>query len=185
MSKKDMRREDLIVPYMEPANQKNDADVQGTMASTLPMAAIFTRNKMIGWASVIFATQSWLSETAESKKSSSTPGYFSVGMALLSVAVPTFKQSTCHREDEKTADRWRAEPGTVVGNYERFRIIPIYILPQINKMTQTRAAKRKEEETKEGATEASDKEPAKKKPAKEGAAELIETSSLQRDIPTE
>ncbi|KAK8202053.1 Eukaryotic translation initiation factor eIF-1 [Zalaria obscura] len=29
-SKKDMRREDLIVPYMEPAVQKNEGDIQGT-----------------------------------------------------------------------------------------------------------------------------------------------------------
>ncbi|KAK5717338.1 hypothetical protein LTR15_009232 [Elasticomyces elasticus] len=75
------------------------------MASTLPMAAIFTRNKyafancalwsnadadfcrMIGWTSVIFAVQGWLSETAASKSSQATPAIFSVGMAFLSLGV--------------------------------------------------------------------------------------------------
>jgi len=44
-SKKDMRREDLIVPYVDPPKEKSDGDMSSTMASTLPMAAIFTRNK--------------------------------------------------------------------------------------------------------------------------------------------
>ncbi|EMC98552.1 hypothetical protein BAUCODRAFT_32610 [Baudoinia panamericana UAMH 10762] len=43
-NRKDMRREDLIVPYVEPAPPKEN-DAQSMMASTLPMAAIFTRNK--------------------------------------------------------------------------------------------------------------------------------------------
>ncbi|KAF2867174.1 hypothetical protein BDV95DRAFT_582717 [Massariosphaeria phaeospora] len=57
------------------------------MASTLPMAAIFTRNKMIGWVSVVFSLQSWLAETPEQKKTSTTPAYFSVGMAFMSLIV--------------------------------------------------------------------------------------------------
>ncbi|MCJ1370126.1 Eukaryotic translation initiation factor eIF-1 [Loxospora ochrophaea] len=98
-SKKDMRRDDLVVPYMDPAKDKNEGDMsgtvvltpylascipdvaQGTIASTLPMAAMFTRNKMIGWASVMFALQTWLAETPEQKRTAATPGYFSVGMA--------------------------------------------------------------------------------------------------------
>ncbi|KAH0288207.1 hypothetical protein M436DRAFT_82693 [Aureobasidium namibiae CBS 147.97] len=87
VSKKDMRRSDLIVPYAEPANAKSDGDVTAVMGSTLPMAAIFTRNKMIGWVAVIFAVQNWLSETPESQKAASTPGYMTVGMALMSTAV--------------------------------------------------------------------------------------------------
>ncbi|KAL1640554.1 hypothetical protein SLS58_006749 [Diplodia intermedia] len=87
-SKKDMRRDDLIVPYADP-NEKasSDPDFAGTMASTLPMAAIFTRNKMIGWTAVIFALQTWLAETPEQKKKASTPGYFSVMMAFMSLLV--------------------------------------------------------------------------------------------------
>ncbi|KAI5197908.1 hypothetical protein E4T39_07052 [Aureobasidium subglaciale] len=87
VSKKDMRRGDLIVPYAEPADAKSEADVTGVFGSTLPMAAIFTRNKMIGWVAVIFAVQNWLSETPESTKNQSTPGYMTVGMALMSTAV--------------------------------------------------------------------------------------------------
>ncbi|KAJ4983504.1 translation initiation factor [Stagonosporopsis vannaccii] len=86
--KKDMRRADLIVPYAEPAKNKADENMSSTMASTLPMAAIFTRNKMIGWVSVVFSVQSWLAETPEQKKTSTTPAYFSVGMAVMSLLVP-------------------------------------------------------------------------------------------------
>lgn len=86
-SKKDMRRPDLIVPYVEPAKDKSDGDMTSTMASTLPMAAIFTRNKMIGWTAVVFALQSWLAETPEQKRTATTPGYFSVGMAFMSLMV--------------------------------------------------------------------------------------------------
>lgn len=38
---------------------------------------------MIGWVAVIFAVQNWLSETPESAKSASTPGYMTVGMARM------------------------------------------------------------------------------------------------------
>ncbi|WPH01429.1 Hypothetical protein R9X50_00427500 [Acrodontium crateriforme] len=86
-ARKDMRRNDLIVPYMAPKEDKDSSDIQSTMASTLPMAAIFTRNKMIGWTSVIVALQQWLSETSTQKANASSPAYLSVGMALLSVAV--------------------------------------------------------------------------------------------------
>ncbi|KAF2132256.1 hypothetical protein P153DRAFT_364687 [Dothidotthia symphoricarpi CBS 119687] len=86
-SRKDMRRADLIVPYAEPAKDKSDGDMSGTMASTLPMAAIFTRNKMIGWVAVVFAIQSWLAETPDQKRKSTTPAYYSVGMAFMSLIV--------------------------------------------------------------------------------------------------
>ncbi|KAK6441761.1 hypothetical protein LTR95_002015 [Oleoguttula sp. CCFEE 5521] len=85
--RKDMRRDDLIVPYAPPKNEKEDVDMQSTMASTLPMAAIFTRNKLIGWTSVLFAIQAWLSETPASKASSTTPAIMSFGMAMMGVGV--------------------------------------------------------------------------------------------------
>lgn len=34
-------------------------------------------------ASVVFALQTWLAETPEQKRTSGTPGYFSVGMACM------------------------------------------------------------------------------------------------------
>ncbi|KAK8151769.1 hypothetical protein IWX90DRAFT_490767 [Phyllosticta citrichinensis] len=84
--KKDMRRDDLIIPYSQ-VETKSDPDFSGTMASTLPMAAIFTRNKMVGWTAVIFALQTWLAETPETKSAASTPGIFTVGMSFMSLIV--------------------------------------------------------------------------------------------------
>ncbi|KIW04139.1 translation initiation factor SUI1 [Verruconis gallopava] len=84
-SKKDMRRADLAVPYVEPAANSDTPDMTGTMSSTLPMVAIVTRNRMLGWTAVVFAMQTWLAETPAKKKSSSTPGYFSVIMAMMAL----------------------------------------------------------------------------------------------------
>ncbi|KAL7779125.1 hypothetical protein CFE70_008628 [Pyrenophora teres f. teres 0-1] len=64
-SKKDMRRADLIVPYAEPAKTKDENDM----------------------ATVVFAIQAWLAETAEQKQTSSTPAYFQVGMSIMSLLV--------------------------------------------------------------------------------------------------
>ncbi|EME86569.1 uncharacterized protein MYCFIDRAFT_181995 [Pseudocercospora fijiensis CIRAD86] len=85
-AKRDMRRQQLIVPYSEPEN-KDSNDFQSTMSSTLPMAAMFTRNKLLGWTSVLFALQTWLAETPAQKAASSSPAYFQVLMALLSLGV--------------------------------------------------------------------------------------------------
>lgn len=72
-SKKDLRRPDLgtlapaararylsapttanthqptVIPYQEPLAKSEGADVASTLSQTLPMAAIFTRNRYIGW----------------------------------------------------------------------------------------------------------------------------------------
>ncbi|CAL3968078.1 unnamed protein product [Diplocarpon coronariae] len=80
LAKKDMRRPDLIIPYQTPAAKEAASNLSGTLGSTLPMAAMFTRNKFIGWASLVLAIQNWLGESAESKRSSSQPAFFSVGM---------------------------------------------------------------------------------------------------------
>ncbi|TVY53910.1 hypothetical protein LCER1_G002976 [Lachnellula cervina] len=79
-TKKDMKRADLIIPYQIPT-AKEGGDISATLGSTLPMAAMFTRNKFIGWASVVFAVQNWLGESADTKKTSSQPAIFSVGMS--------------------------------------------------------------------------------------------------------
>ncbi|TVY39211.1 Uncharacterized protein LOCC1_G004093 [Lachnellula occidentalis] len=101
-TKKDMKRADLIIPYQIPT-AKEGGDISSTLGSTLPMAAMFTRNKFIGWygeprrgrrrvltasrASVVFAIQNWLGESADAKKTSSQPAYFSVGMSLMALVV--------------------------------------------------------------------------------------------------
>lgn len=86
-SKKDSRRLNLVVPYQEPAPDKDAADVTSSMSSIMPMAAMLTRNRYIGWSSVVFSVMSWLGESEESRKNSSTPGYFSVGMSLMALVV--------------------------------------------------------------------------------------------------
>ncbi|KJZ79379.1 hypothetical protein HIM_01530 [Hirsutella minnesotensis 3608] len=83
---KDMRRPDLIVPYQEPPPTSDKADMSSTLTSTMPMAAMFTRNKFVGWASVVFSIQSWLGEGADAK-GSGTPGYFSVLMSFMALGV--------------------------------------------------------------------------------------------------
>ncbi|OJJ43414.1 hypothetical protein ASPZODRAFT_154600 [Penicilliopsis zonata CBS 506.65] len=82
-SKKDMRRVDLVIPYVAPPNKKNDVDMSSTMSSTLPMAAMFTRNR----ASFVFALQSWLAESPDQKSTASTPAYMTVLMALMALVV--------------------------------------------------------------------------------------------------
>ncbi|KAL2122213.1 hypothetical protein VTJ04DRAFT_2668 [Mycothermus thermophilus] len=84
---KDMRSAELIVRYEEPAAKGDVVEFSTTLASTLPMAAVFTRNKYISWASVIFSLQTWLGESEDAKRNSSTPGYFNVGMALMTLVV--------------------------------------------------------------------------------------------------
>ena len=68
-AKKDMRRPDLskllrtsvhlkaqqwltlllVIPYQALLAKENPADFNSAMSSTIPMAAMFTRNKYIGW----------------------------------------------------------------------------------------------------------------------------------------
>ncbi|KZZ93251.1 putative protein family UPF0139 [Moelleriella libera RCEF 2490] len=84
---KDMRRADLIVPYQEPAASASKAEFSSTISSTLPMAAMFTRNRYIGWAAVVFAVQSWLGESEDAKKTSSAPGVMSVLMSVMALGV--------------------------------------------------------------------------------------------------
>ncbi|KGO71243.1 Eukaryotic translation initiation factor SUI1 [Penicillium italicum] len=97
--KKDMRRADLAIPYVDPPKSSSDADISsaphfrfsnGTMSSTMPMAAMFTRNRMIGWVSFVFSLQSWLGESPEQKKTASTPAYMSVFMSLMALVVTYF-----------------------------------------------------------------------------------------------
>ncbi|KAK1141638.1 hypothetical protein N8T08_008902 [Aspergillus melleus] len=105
-SSKDMRRLDLAIPYVDPPKSKDDADMTGAMSSTLPMAAMFTRNRMIGWVSFVFSLQSWLGETPEQKRNASTPSYMSVLMSLMALVVtyfPIFMPSPAARSNTATA----------------------------------------------------------------------------------
>ncbi|KAK6353405.1 hypothetical protein TWF696_005371 [Orbilia brochopaga] len=88
-SKKDMRRPDLIMPYQAPPppDPETSADISSTMASTLPMAAMFLRNKTLAWASMSFAVQTWLSETPAQKANGKQPAFFSIIFAAVSIVV--------------------------------------------------------------------------------------------------
>ncbi|PNP60083.1 hypothetical protein THARTR1_00107 [Trichoderma harzianum] len=97
-STKDMRRADLseccdspalrgAIGWGEPVVKGEVTDFSSTMSSTLPMAAMFMRNKFVGWIAVVFSIQTWLGESEDSKKSNGTPGYFSVGMSVMALAV--------------------------------------------------------------------------------------------------
>ncbi|KMP00261.1 hypothetical protein CIRG_00403 [Coccidioides immitis RMSCC 2394] len=92
-TKKDMRRADLVVPYVDPASKKKDGDMASALSSTLPMAAMFTRSRCVPFpypraeTSVVFSLQNWMAESPEQKKNSSTPGYLSVIMSVMAVIV--------------------------------------------------------------------------------------------------
>ncbi|KAF2675006.1 hypothetical protein BT63DRAFT_409129 [Microthyrium microscopicum] len=87
MSKKDMKRHDLIIPYTEPAKAKDEPDMSSALSSTLPMIAIITRNKMLGWTAVLFALQGWLVQTPAQAAAAGTPAYFSFVMAAMSLGM--------------------------------------------------------------------------------------------------
>lgn len=70
-----------MIPYQQPTQKNELSDLAGTMISTLPMAAMFTRNKYMGWAAIVFSIQAWLTESPEQKASASQPALMSVGMA--------------------------------------------------------------------------------------------------------
>ena len=38
-----------VIPYQVPVPKEATSDISGTLGSTLPMAAMFTRNKFMGW----------------------------------------------------------------------------------------------------------------------------------------
>lgn len=41
-----------MIPYQEPVSKSDGPDVSSTMSQTLPMAAIFMRNRYVGWYGV-------------------------------------------------------------------------------------------------------------------------------------
>lgn len=45
----------LVVPYQEPSVKGDVTDFSSTLSSTLPMAAMFMRNKFVGWYEIYLA----------------------------------------------------------------------------------------------------------------------------------
>ncbi|KAN0072082.1 hypothetical protein V8E54_009811 [Elaphomyces granulatus] len=123
-TKKNMRRADLVIPYVDPPKPKNESDMTGigtclhvpdcldliwqpmnnsdenstvkderAMSTTMPMAAMFTRSRMIGWVSFVYALQTWLAETPEQRRTGSTPAYMTVFMSFMALIVVRFPVS--------------------------------------------------------------------------------------------
>jgi cytochrome c-type biogenesis protein CcmH/NrfG len=87
------------------------------MSSTLPMLAIVTRNKFLGWTAVIFAGQSWLAETPAQKAKSPTSAYFSVLMAFMSLLVVSLGSGTMYQAIQLTKQSY----------------VPLFMPPQPNR----------------------------------------------------
>lgn len=43
----------IVVPYQEPVSKGDSPEFSSTLTSTMPMAAMFTRNKFVGWYVVL------------------------------------------------------------------------------------------------------------------------------------
>ncbi|KAK9385384.1 hypothetical protein V1515DRAFT_608469 [Lipomyces mesembrius] len=80
------KRANLCVRYV-PMQLKSRDDVSSMMASTLPMVAMFLRNKLIGWSALLMTVQSWLSESEASSNESAQPGWLKVLMSFVGVIV--------------------------------------------------------------------------------------------------
>lgn len=87
-------RPDLVVPYHHvPAKPRSEA-ASGMVSQTLPMAAMFMRNKVLSWSAVFLALQSYLSEPVnkpETADSAAQPPLLRVVFAAISLA-------TCYLE---------------------------------------------------------------------------------------
>ncbi|KAK6460736.1 hypothetical protein DFJ63DRAFT_337489 [Scheffersomyces coipomensis] len=80
-------RQDLVVPFRHaPAAARGDAS--SMISQTLPMAAMFMRNKMLSWAAVFLAIQAFLNEPVNVIKKegdTSQPPALRIGFALISL----------------------------------------------------------------------------------------------------
>lgn len=65
---------------MEPKDD-GKADFGSTFSTTMPMAAMFTRNKMIGWMALMMSLLNWLGETPAQRKNATQPAYLTFGMS--------------------------------------------------------------------------------------------------------
>ncbi|KAK9455985.1 hypothetical protein V1511DRAFT_496221 [Dipodascopsis uninucleata] len=90
MSSASKKRANLVVPYV-PLPAKAQDDIQAFMSqavtSTVPMVAMFLRNKIIAWSALLIAIQSWLNESEASAAENSTPGWLRVVMSLAGMMV--------------------------------------------------------------------------------------------------
>ncbi|ODV81833.1 uncharacterized protein CANTADRAFT_87794 [Suhomyces tanzawaensis NRRL Y-17324] len=79
-------REDLVVPYKHVAAKKR-SEASGMIAQSLPMAAMFMRNKLLSWSAFFLAVQSYLNEpiNAPSDDSVQQPPLLRIVFAVISM----------------------------------------------------------------------------------------------------
>ncbi|CDO57224.1 similar to Saccharomyces cerevisiae YPR063C ER-localized protein of unknown function [Geotrichum candidum] len=82
MAKVDKRREDLIVSYGGSKPRKNE--MQSMMTSSMPLAAMFLRNKVLSWAAFFTTLQAWLNEPS-TIKTDAQPAWLSVVLAVVGI----------------------------------------------------------------------------------------------------
>lgn len=85
MTLTDPRRNDLVVPYTHRPAINRDKPT-AVFSSTIPMAAMFMKSKILGWCGVFFATQSWLEEPAK-RAPDAQPAWLSILIACFSLCV--------------------------------------------------------------------------------------------------
>lgn len=56
----DKRRRDLVVRYVKQKTVKND--ISSAMSTSMPIAAMFLRNKVLAWAALFTTLQAYLNE---------------------------------------------------------------------------------------------------------------------------
>ncbi|EGV61559.1 hypothetical protein PSN45_000238 [Yamadazyma tenuis] len=85
-------REDKVVPYHHfPAKPRGEAS--SMISQSLPMAAMFMRNKMLSWAAVFLAVQSYLNEPTNKPSSGDEAA---TQPPLLRVVLAIFSLGTCY-----------------------------------------------------------------------------------------
>ncbi|KAK9475791.1 hypothetical protein V1514DRAFT_339012 [Lipomyces japonicus] len=78
------KRANLVVPYA-PVEPKKKEDVSALLSTTLPMVALFLKNKLVGWSALLVAIQSWLNETEDSQPAQ--PGWIKIILSISGLLV--------------------------------------------------------------------------------------------------
>jgi hypothetical protein len=82
-----VKREDLVVPYIH-TPLKADSGSAGIVSQSMPMAAMFMRNKLLSWFSLISSIQSVLNElNGEPVAEGAQSGVMRIGLGVLGLAV--------------------------------------------------------------------------------------------------
>lgn len=90
----DKRRESLFVPYVKAVVVEEDGSgVSNTLSNSLPMLAMFTRNSMLAWTSLVVATQSYIAQKPAAAQSSSQPAWMKVLLSVFAIVVSYIGQS--------------------------------------------------------------------------------------------